>query len=90
MNDVFEQIKKNIDKRMDQYTDSRQPTDDEVSIAWLLTELSQVREAARALLQHIEDECVYDEVADDGDGHVDTWCSSEFEALLNKLKEAIK
>lgn len=38
---MLESIKKDINERMSAYTDSRQPTDDEVVIAWLVTEVER-------------------------------------------------
>ena len=43
---MFKKIKKNITERMEQYTDSRQPTGDEVRIAWLVDEVERLRESA--------------------------------------------
>lgn len=40
---MFEKITENIVERMGQYTDSRQPTDDEVRIAWLVDEVDRLR-----------------------------------------------
>jgi len=39
-------IRKNIDERMDKYTDSRFPTNDEVAIAWLISEIDRLNEEA--------------------------------------------
>jgi len=41
---MLENIKTNLNKRMAGYTDSRQPTDDEVSIAWLVMEVDRLNE----------------------------------------------
>ena len=41
---MLDKILKDLDKRMDGYVDSRQPTKDEVSIAWLLTEIGRLNE----------------------------------------------
>ena len=49
-----------------------------------------LREAAEALLKHIEENNVHDESCDDGDGRTDTWISPEFEAAILELKEALK
>ena len=37
-------IRKNIDRRMDIYTDSRQPSGDEIAIAWLITKIDELVE----------------------------------------------
>lgn len=36
-------IRKNIDRRMDHYTDSRHPTGDEVAIVWLISEIDRLQ-----------------------------------------------
>jgi len=41
---MLENIKKNLNKRMVGYIDSRQPTGDEVSIAWLVMEVDRLNE----------------------------------------------
>ena len=41
--DMFEKIKTHIIERMGQYTDSRQPTGDEVRIAWLVDEVERLQ-----------------------------------------------
>lgn len=47
---MLDKIKKDIDERMSQYTDSRHPTDDEVSIAWLVSEVERLQTATRNTL----------------------------------------
>jgi len=47
-------------------------------------------EAAKGLIEFIEENHITDEGADDGGGHYDEWCSSEFEYLINQVKEGIK
>ncbi len=47
-------------------------------------------EATDALLRFIENNDVEDEMAYDGDGHIDTWTSGEFEELLSNAKEKLK
>lgn len=42
---MLEKIKKDINKRMSEYKDSRHPTDDEVSIAWLVSEVDRLEKA---------------------------------------------
>ena len=42
---MLEKIKKDINKRMSAYKDSRHPTDDEVAIAWLVSEVDRLEEA---------------------------------------------
>ena len=39
---MLEQIQENIRERMVQYNDSRQPTGDEVRIAWLISEIERL------------------------------------------------
>ena len=39
---MLEKIKKNLREHMSGYTDSRQPTDDEVTIAWLVSEIDRL------------------------------------------------
>ena len=41
---MLDKIRKNIEERMDRYTDSRQPSNDEVTIAWLVTEIDRLKE----------------------------------------------
>lgn len=41
--DMFEKIKANLTERMAAYTDSRHPTGDEVRIAWLVSEVEELR-----------------------------------------------
>jgi len=41
--DMLNIIRKNINRRMDVYTDSRQPTGDEVAIAWLVSEIDRLQ-----------------------------------------------
>lgn len=41
---MLNKIKKDIVERMSHYTDSRQPTGDEVSIAWLVSEVDRLKE----------------------------------------------
>lgn len=41
---MLEEIQKNLKQRMANYNDSRQPTDDEVRIAWLLSEIERLNE----------------------------------------------
>lgn len=46
--------------------------------------------AAQALITYIEEENVYDQSDDDGDGHVDCSQSHAFRALTNNLQYAIE
>jgi len=39
---MLDKIKKDINERMSKYEDSRHPTDDEVSIAWLVSEVERL------------------------------------------------
>ena len=48
-----------------------------------------LREAAKELLEYIEEENIHDLSCDDGDGHTDEWCSDKFETLINNVKEAL-
>lgn len=41
---MLEQIRENLRKRMAQYSDSRQPTNDEAVIAWLISEIDRLKE----------------------------------------------
>lgn len=43
MSNMFKKIEDNINTRMSHYTDSRQPTNDEVRLAWLVTEVDELR-----------------------------------------------
>jgi len=38
--EMFDAIKENINERMSHFTDSRHPTNDEVRIVWLVTEVT--------------------------------------------------
>ncbi len=46
---MLKKIEKDITERMSKYTDSRQPTDDEVAIAWLVAEVGRLREGTAAI-----------------------------------------
>lgn len=41
---MLDKIKKDINKRMSEYKDSRHPTDDEVAIAWLVSEVERLEQ----------------------------------------------
>ena len=41
---MLEKIRKQINKTMSEYTDSRHPTGDEVSIAWLVCEIDRLHD----------------------------------------------
>jgi len=41
---MLDKIRKNIEERMDKYTDSRQPTNDEVAIAWLVGRIDELQD----------------------------------------------
>lgn len=41
---MLDKIRKNIEERMDKYTDSRQPTNDEVAIAWLVGRVDELQD----------------------------------------------
>jgi hypothetical protein len=45
-------IRKDMDERMKAYTDSRQPTDDEVTICWLLTEIEAMTSMSTSIIRH--------------------------------------
>lgn len=40
---MLDKIRKNIDERMNRYTDSRHPSGDEVAIAWLISEIDRLQ-----------------------------------------------
>jgi uncharacterized coiled-coil DUF342 family protein len=42
---MLDRIKEDINKRMSEYKDSRHPTNDEVSIAWLVSEVERLEKA---------------------------------------------
>lgn len=42
---MLERIREDIERRMGMYTDSREPTDDEVAIAWLIDKVDQLQDA---------------------------------------------
>lgn len=46
---MLEKIKADIDERMSAYTDSRQPTGDEVAIAWLVSEVENLKLKLRTI-----------------------------------------
>lgn len=46
--EMFEDIKKYINERMSVITDSRQPTGNEVRIAWLVTEVDRLNKIVKA------------------------------------------
>lgn len=46
---MFEKIKADIVKRMSAYTDSRQPTGDEVAIAWLVSEVERLEKELQSM-----------------------------------------
>lgn len=48
-----------------------------------------LKEAAKALLKHIEENNVTDEACDDGGGHSDQWVSADFGILIDNVKEAL-
>lgn len=41
---MLKEIQKDLKQRMANYTDSRQPTGDEVTIAWLLSEIERLND----------------------------------------------
>lgn len=41
---MLEKIREDIERRMGEYTDSRQPTNDEVAIAWLIGRVDELQE----------------------------------------------
>ena len=54
---MLDKIKKDINERMSKYKDSRHPTNDEVSIAWLVSEVERLEkeltnEVARRFADH--------------------------------------
>lgn len=46
---MLEEIRENLRQRMANYHDSRQPTSDEVTIAWLLSEIERLNEKTDSL-----------------------------------------
>ncbi|KKM91911.1 hypothetical protein LCGC14_1223820 [marine sediment metagenome] len=46
-------------------------------------------EAVELLLKFIEENDIQDEMADDGDGHIDTWRSPQFDQLLTHTQEKL-
>ena len=61
-----------------------------VGIIHFEPEKPTLKESAKALLKYIEDSNITDEACNDGDGRFDEWRSSEFETLINEVKEALK
>ena len=51
--------------------------------------VSNLIEAARELLQYIDDNPVFDKMADCGCGGVDTYRSDPFDAAIDKAKKAL-
>ncbi len=49
---MLNKIEKDINERMSKYTDSRQPTDDEVAIAWLITEVKRLQDAIAVIVMN--------------------------------------
>lgn len=45
---MLEKIRNNINDRMSKYTDSRQPTNDEVRIAWLVSEIEELTDRLKS------------------------------------------
>lgn len=45
---MLKKIEDNLRERMCGYTDSRQPTDDEVTIAWLISEIDRLNEIIKS------------------------------------------
>ena len=84
---------------MKNYHDSRAVPDDlvELCLAIMHVEKSQEKSTANGnltgavskLLKFIEENDVEDEMADDDDGRVDTWRSSEFNDLINYTQEKL-
>ena len=46
---MLAEIHENLRERMSGYTDSRQPSDDEVTIAWLLCDIQALEDEIKAL-----------------------------------------
>ena len=51
--------------------------------------MSELFDVLKELIEFIEENDVKDEIADNGGGYTDTWCSVEFNNLIDKAKEAI-
>jgi len=51
--------------------------------------MNELAEAAKELIKYLEENNINDEACSDGDGRTDEWRSSEFEILINNVKEQI-
>lgn len=45
--------------------------------------------ATEDLLEFIDDNSVHDEMANDGDGYINTWKSGEFHSVINSTQEKL-
>ncbi len=52
-------------------------------------EVTNLMEATGALLKFIDENSVYDEMANDGDGYLDTWMSSSLSELIAYTQEKL-
>ncbi len=52
-------------------------------------EVTNLMEATGALLKFIDENSVYDEMANDGDGYLDTWMSSSLSKLIAYTQEKL-
>ena len=53
-------------------------------------EIQEVVSAVKALIKYKDNTNIYDEEADDGDGRIDLWMSSELSNLFDKLEDALE
>lgn len=49
-----------------------------------------LKSAAKALLKFLDENDVFDEGANDGEGVIDTWRSDQFEQLIESLRSALQ
>lgn len=96
---MLDLIRKNIDDRMDRYTDSRQPSNDEVAISWLITEIDRLKEdgmtnvlKAAKILGVVKEDIINHKLEKIKQRMYDMTCTSECrlkKVTLNHIHEAI-
>lgn len=89
MNKQLKKIIDDLNARMSNYHSSVEPTNDEVTIAWLLMHINVLEKkvaTSSALIHFIEENNVTDDYADDGDGYTASWRSTQFSRLLDEAK----
>ena len=64
---MLKAIENNLRERMQGYTDSRQPTDDEVRIAWLFSEVDRLSKEVTRLNRVITDAKLIEEIYHEND-----------------------